>query len=40
VRFGGIPLEAGELQRWQHHLRQLRQSWQAKSSTLAPKRTA
>jgi transglutaminase-like putative cysteine protease len=40
VRFGGIPLEAGELQRWQHHLRQLRRSWQAKSSTLAPKRTA
>ncbi|MGY2837678.1 transglutaminase TgpA family protein [Thermostichus sp. MS-CIW-41] len=40
VRFGGIPLEAGELQRWQHHLRQLRRSWQAKSSTPAPKRTA
>jgi transglutaminase-like putative cysteine protease len=40
VRFGGIPLEAGELQRWQHHLRQLRQAWQAKSSTPAPKRAA
>ncbi|PIK94687.1 protease [Synechococcus sp. 60AY4M2] len=40
VRFGGIPLEAGELQRWQHHLRQLRRSWQAKSSTPAPERTA
>jgi|GEM_PF-550950 len=40
VRFGGIPLEAGELQRWQHHLRQLRRSWQAKSSTPASKRTA
>ncbi len=40
VRFGGIPLEAGELRRWQQHLRQLRQAWQAKSSTLAPKRAA
>jgi len=40
VRFGGIPLESGELQRWQQQLRQLRQAWQplAKNPTVTSKR--
>lgn len=38
VRFGGIPLEAGELQRWQQQFRQLRQAWQPLAKT--PRRAA
>lgn len=40
VRFGGIPLEAGELQRWQQQLRQLRQAWQplAKNPAITSRR--
>ena len=32
VRFGGIPLQPGELQRWQQYLRQLRQAWRFTSA--------
>lgn len=40
VRFGGIPLEAGELQRWQQQFRQLRQAWQplAKNPAITSRR--
>ncbi|MGY4522083.1 transglutaminase family protein [Thermostichus sp. MS-CIW-30] len=40
VRFGGIPLEVGELQRWQQQLRQLRQAWQplAKNPAITSRR--
>ncbi|MFS8813326.1 DUF3488 domain-containing protein, partial [Synechococcus sp. R55.7] len=38
VRFGGIPLEAGELQRWQQQLKQLRRAWQPLAKT--PRRAA
>jgi transglutaminase-like putative cysteine protease len=38
VRFGGIPLEAGELQRWQQQFKQLRRAWQPLAKT--PRRAA
>ncbi len=36
IRFGGIPLEAGELQRWQQQLRQLRRAWQQAVNVAPP----